>query len=252
MFRSITLAVLLATAAPALADAAASFRDGRWAEAATQGRAEGSAASLILAGRATLTIAGFQTTDKAAARAAIASAQRDFEAALAKAPGNGEAAIQRAIALGYRAKLDRSPGEAKETRKAMEAVLAKDPGNALANAALGGWHGGAIATLGGFLAGSLLGASRSASERYFAAAIAREPQNIIHPVTYAFTLLDLDADNGPKAARLLRGAVALPVHDAYDMQNRKGAAAVLALLDKGDADGARTLAKKIEPFGNVG
>ncbi len=252
MFRSISVALLLATATPAFADAAASFHDGRWAEAMREGRAEGTPASLILAGRATLTVAGYQLTDKAQAKAAIDAAQRDFEAALAKAPNNSEAAIQRAIALGYRAKLDRSPGEAKATRKAMEAVLARDPTNALANAALGGWHGGAIATLGGFLAGSVLGASRSASERYFATALAREPKNIIHPVTYAFTLLDLDADNGPKAATLLRGAVALPVRDAYDTQNRKGAAAVLALLDKGDADGARTLAKKIQPFGNVG
>ena len=251
MLRLITASLLLATAAPAFADAATAFREGRWAEAIRDGRAEATPASLILAGRAQLSVAGYGMTDKAQAKAAIDAAQRDFEAALAKAPSNNEAAIQRAIALGYRAKLDRSPGEAKATRKAMEAVLAKDPGNALANAALGGWHGGAIATLGGFLAGSVLGASRSASERYFATAIAREPKNIIHPVTYAFTLLDLDADNGPKAATLLRGAVALPVHDAYDAQNRKGAAAVLALLDKGDARGARALATKIQPFGGV-
>ena len=252
MLRSISIALLLATAAPAFADAAGSFRDGRWAEAVTQGRAEATAASLVYAGRAELTIAGYTLTDKTAAKVAIDAAQRDFEAALAKAPNNQEAAIQRAIALGYRAKLDRSPGEAKETRKAMEAVLAKDPNYALANAALGGWHGGAVATLGGFIAGTVLGASRSASDRYFAVAMARDPKNIIHPVTYAFTLLDLDADNGPKAAQLLRTAVALPTKDAYDAQNRKGAAMVLALLDKGDAKGARTLAKKIEPFGTVG
>ena len=251
MLRILTASLLLGLAAPAFADAAASFRDGKWAESIKEGRAEATGTSLTIAGRAQL-VAASAFTDKAAAKAAIDAAQRDFEAALVKAPNSGEAAIQRAIALGYRAKLDRSPGEAKATRQAMEAVLAKDPNNALANAALGGWHGGAIATLGGFLAGSVLGASRSASERYFATAMAREPRNIIHPVTYAFTLLDLDPDNGPKAATLLRGAVALPVRDAYDTQNRKGAAAVLALLDKGDARGARTLAKRIQPFGMVG
>jgi hypothetical protein len=250
--RTLLAALLLATGAPAFATAAQAFREGNFAEAVKQGHSEATAASLVIAGRATLNIAGYGLTDKAQAKAQIALAERDFDAAIAKAPNNLEARTYKAIAAGYRSKLDKSPGEARESRKLMEAVLARDPNYALANAALGGWHGGAVATLGSFIASTVLGASRKESERYFAIALAREPRNIIHPVTYAFTLLDLDADNAPQAKTLLKSAIAMPVGDAYDAQNRKGAQAVLALIDKGDNKGARTLAKRIQPFGAVG
>ena len=231
--------------------AADAFREGRFAEAATQGRAEATAASLILAGRSTLTLAGYQATDKARAKEAIAAAERDFDAAIAKAPNNLEARTQKAIAVGYRAKLDRSPGEGKQARQLMEGVLARDTNYPLANAALGGWHGGAVATLGSFLASTLLGASRKDMERYFTVAMAREPKVNIHPVTYAVTLLDIDKGNAPRVRQLLQGAVALPVRDAFDTQNRKAAQQILALLDKGDAKAAQALARRLQPFGTV-
>lgn len=254
MRRSILLAAIVASisASPAFADAAASFKAGRWSQAVTEGRAEGTAQSYVLAGRATLAIAGYQERNKDAAKAAIAAAIADFDKAIAKAPNNLEARIERAIATGYRAKLDRSPGEGKDARDQMQAVLAKDPNFALANAALGAWHGGAVATIGNFLASTLLGANRKDMDRYLRLAMARQPQDIIHPVTYAFTLLDIGADTAPQATTLLRTAVSLPVRDAYDGINHKAAKDVLALLEAKDVKGARALVKKLEPFNNVG
>lgn len=251
--RTLMIAALIAAApAAASADAAASFKAGKWAQAAAEGRAENTAVSLILAGRATLTIAGYQSRGKAAAKEAIALAEKDFDRAIAKAPNNLEARIQKAIATGYRAKIEKSPGEGKAARDQMAAVLAKDPNFPLANAALGAWHGGAVATIGSFLASSLLGANLKDMDRYLTTAIAREPKEIIHPVTYAFTLLDIGANGAPKATQLLRTAVSLPVQDAYDGINHKAAQQVLALLDAKDVRGARALAKKLEPFSNVG
>ncbi len=252
MMRSIVMAVLLATAAPAFADAGASFKAGQWQQAAALGRSEGTAASLMLAGRATLAVAGAQERDKTAAKAAIASAIADFDKAIAKAPNSLEARTEKAIAIGYRAKIDKSPGDGKEARDQMMAVLAKDPNFALANAALGAWHGGAVATIGNFLASTLLGANRKDMDKYLTLAMAREPHEIIHPVTYAFTLLDIGADGAPKATTLLRTAVKLPVKDAYDGVNHKAAVQVLALLEAKDIKGARALVKKLEPFNNVG
>jgi len=249
---AILAALLVALPAPALADAAASFTAGKWQQAATEGRAEGTAASLILAGRATLNIAGYQIRDKDAAKAQIAAAERDFDRAIAKAPNNLEALTQKAIATGYRAKLDKSPGEGKSARDQMVAVLAKDPTFPLANAALGAWHGGAVATIGNFLARTLLGANRKDMDKYLTLAMAREPREIIHPVTYAFTLLDIGADDASKATTLLRTAVKLPVKDAYDGVNHKAATQVLALLEAKDVKGARALVKKLEPFNYFG
>lgn len=251
MMRTLICVVAMATAAPAFADAAASFKDGRFAEAIRLGRAENTAPSLVLAGRAALMVAGYQSTDKASAKATIDLAERDFAAAVAKAPGNLEARTQKAIAMGYRAKLDKSPGEGKDARAQMEAVLARDANYPLANAALGGWHGGAVATLGSFLASTLLGANRKAMDGYFAKAIARDPNSLIHPVTYAVTLLDIDAANAPKATALLKSAVTLPVRDAFDAENRKAAVQVLAKLNAGDPKGARLLARRLQPFGTL-
>ena len=248
----ILMALVAAAPAPAFADAAASFAAGKWQQAITEGRAEGTSASLTLAGRAVLNLAGYQIRDKEAAKAQIAAAERDFDRAIAKAPNNLEALTQKAIATGYRAKLDKSPGEGKSARDQMAAVLAKNPNFALANAALGAWHGGAVATIGSFLASTLLGANRKDMDRYLSTAMAREPKDIVHPVTYAFTLLDIGAETAPKATTLLRTAVSLPVTDAYDGINHKAAKDVLALLDAKDVKGARALVKKLEPFNNIG
>jgi len=251
MMRTLIVAAALLTSAPAFADAALAFREGRFAEAVRLGRAEATAPALVYAGRAALMIAGFEATDRLTAKATIDLAERDFANAVAKAPNNLEARTQKAIAMGYRAKLDKSPGEGKDARQQMEAVLSRDPNYPLANAALGGWHGGAVATLGPFLASTLLGANRKAMDTYFATAMARDPKSIVHPVTYAVTLLEIDAGNAAKAATLLRGAVALPVRDAFDAENRKAAVQVLAKLTANDAKGARALAKRLSPFGAI-
>lgn len=251
MVRKILFAALLASTSPGWATAADAFRDGRFADAVTQGRTEATAASLIIAGRAALSIAGYQSTDKASAKLAVERAGRDFDAAIAKAPNSLEARTQKAIAVGYLAKLDQSPGEAKAARQQMEAVLARDGNFALANTALGGWHGGGVATLGAFMASTVLGANRKSMERYFNVALEREPRVITHAVTYAFTLLDVSASNAPRATALLKSAVALPTRDGFELQNRKAATQVLALLTAGDAAGARTLSRRLAPFGTL-
>ena len=248
----ILAAVIVATPVAAAADTASSFAAGKWQQAITEGRAENTPASLILAGRATLAIAGYQARDKDAAKAAIDAAEKDFDRAIAKAPNSLDARTNKAIATGYRAKIDKSPGEGKDARNQMQAVLARDPNYALANAALGAWHGGAVATIGSFLASTLLGANRRDMDRYLTLAMNREPKEIVHPVTYAFTLLDIGEDSLPKVTTLLRTAIALPAKDAYDSQNHKAAQQVLALIEAKDVKGARALVKKLEPFNNVG
>ena len=120
-------ALLLATAAPALADASAAFRDGRWPAAIAQGRTEATPASLILAGRAQLAIAAYDTPTKARALELVTLGERDFDAALAKAPGNVEAQLQKAVAIGYRAKLTKAPGLAKDSLKRFIAVRTAHP-----------------------------------------------------------------------------------------------------------------------------
>ncbi len=250
--KTLIATLLLATAVPAFADAAAAFHDAKWPTAIAQGRAEATPASLILAGRAQLAIAAYDTRDKAKALELVAAAERDFDAALAKAPNNPDAQIQKAVAIGYRAKLTRSPGLGKDARKRFEAVKAAHPGMALAWAAVAGWHGGAVATLGGFMAGTVMGAKTAEFDKGFAQAFKLDPTQPVHRVFYALTLMDLDKNNAKRAAAALQGVGQLPTRDGYEALVRGQGVQLLASLKAGDANASQVLARRLQAFGNLG
>lgn len=248
--KTIALLVLLA-AAPAFASAASLFREGRFTEAATAGRAENTAPSLVFAGRAALIVASFDTTDRDRAKALIDAADHDFDAALALAPSSVDAALMKAQSVGYRGKLSKSPGLAKETRARIEAVLARDPNNGIAWSSLAGWHAGAVTTLGKFLAGTVLGASSKVAIADFETGLAKDPRNPVQYAFYGLTLLDLSTDNGARATELLQTVARLPARDAYEGLLKRETAQVLPLLTSGDVKGAQTLARRLLPFGKL-
>ncbi len=243
--------VALIAAAPAFASAASLFHDGRFTEAATAGRVEGTPAALILAGRATLIVASFETTDRERAKAQIDAAEHDFDAALAKEPGSLEAALMKAQAVGYRGKLMKSPGLAKETRTRIEAVLARDPNNGLAWSSLAGWHAGAVASVGKFIAGTVLGASTKVALADFETALAKDARNPVEYAFYGLTLLDLGTENAPRAMQLLETVAKMPARDAYESLLKRETAQVLPLLAGGDVKGAQQLARRLLPFGKL-
>jgi tetratricopeptide (TPR) repeat protein len=242
----------LSIATPALADAATAFRDGKWAAAMAQGRAEATPAALVLAGRSQLAIAAYETRDKAQALAQIDRAEADFDAALAKKPGDRDALMQKAVAIGYRAKLTKSPGLGKEAKKRFEAIRAAHPDYALAWSAVGGWHAGAIATLGSFMAGTLLGAKNDEIAPNFAQALKLDPRSPSLRAIYAMSLLDLDRDNALKAANVLNGVGGLPANDGFDALLRAQGVQLFAALKTGDAKAAQALARRLQAFGTIG
>jgi hypothetical protein len=239
----------LALAAPALADAAAAFRDGKWPAAIAQGRAEATPAALVLAGRSQLAVAAYETRDKAQALAQVQRAEADFDAALAKNPGDVAAQMQKAVAIGYRAKLTRAPGLAKDARARFEAVRAAHPDNSLAWSAIGGWHGGAIATLGSFMASTMLGAKTAEIDRNFGQALKLDPANPSLRTIYAMTLLDLDKNNAARAAGVLNNIGALPARDGFEALLRSQGVQLAAALKTGDAKAAQALARRLQAFG---
>ncbi|OYW90469.1 MAG: hypothetical protein B7Z13_14755 [Caulobacterales bacterium 32-67-6] len=242
----------LFAAAPAQADAAASFREGNWAAVVKEGRAEATAASLILAGRAQLWQAGYETRDKARAMALIMAAEKDFDAALAKAPSNPEAQVQKAVAIGYRAKLTKSAGLGKDARDRFVAVRTAHPEMALAWAAVAGWHGGAIAALGSFMGGAVLGAKAGEVETGFVKALRLDPQNPSHRTYYAMTLLDMNKKNAAKAAAALEGVGQMPARDAFEARLRAQGQQLSVALRTGDATAAQALARKLAAFSTLG
>jgi Tfp pilus assembly protein PilF len=247
------LIALLLAAAPAAAQtsAAAHFQAGSFAQAATAGRAEKTVPGLIIAGRSLSTIAAFQTPEKDKARDLLRLAEVDFDSALAIQPNNRDALLQKAIAIGYRAKLDRSPGLAKLSRRNFEAILKRYPNDALALAAMGGWHGESVATLGRFLAGTALGAKESESTRFFDKALAAPGADPLVPIFYASTLMALSADHAPKARALLMRSLKTQPSDGFEALVQRNGRTVLAQLDKGDLAGARQTAARLAPLGTV-
>lgn len=251
MIRMAVAITVAAFAAPAAADTASLFRDGRFAEAGQAGVTEGTPEALVLAARGVLAVAAYRTTDKPRALQLCDEAANLADAALAKRPGYPAALLQKGIAVGYVAKLERSPGRAKAARKLMDQARAAAPDDPLAWAALGGWHGEAVATLGSFLAGTALGAKKSESIKAFEAALAKGADGAVVPTFYAFTLLALDADNAPRARTLLSQAVRVIPRDGFEALLKRQAEQVLPLLQKNDVAGARALAKRLQPFGTL-
>lgn len=249
--RALLLTALLLAAPVAASPSADAFEAGKFAEAAAAGRREATAQSLLTAGRAAATQAAWQTTDREAARRLLAQAEADLSASLALAPGNPAALLQKALVIGYQAKLAKSPGLAKQARAGFEAVLAKQPGSALAQGAMGGWHGEAVATLGKFLAGTALGAKEGEAIRWFDKAVATRGGDPAIPLFYATTLLGLSGDNAAKAKALLQRAVKAPPADGFDRLMQANARAILAPLDKGDVKAAQATAKRLAPLGTV-
>ena len=249
--RWIFASALLALTAPAAADTASLFRDGKFAEAAAAGVKEATPAAQELAARSLLALAAYRTTDKERALVLIDQAGKLATAAMRGDARNTGALLQTAIATGYRAKLLRDPGDGKAARKLMEQARTLAPNSALAWASLGGWHGETVATLSPFIAATIMGAKKSESFRSFDKALALDPTAPVYPIFYALTLLSLDADNAPKAKALLIRAVALPAADGFEALLKGQAQQVLPLLQRNDAAGARTLARRLQPFGTL-
>lgn len=227
------------------------FAAGNYREAAAQGRLADTADGYVLAGKATGTQAAFATTDKAVARVLLELAEDDFNRALEKSPGNFDALLQKAVVIGYRAKLDSNPGLAKQSRRNFEAILARYPNNPLANAALAGWHGESVATLGKFIAGTALGAKESEALRLYEKAAAMPGADPAVPFFYGVNLLTLSGDNAPKAKALLQRSLKVPASDGFEIALQKQARALLTVLEKGDIAAARTAAKRLAPLGSI-
>jgi hypothetical protein len=227
------------------------FSLSKWAGAMREGRAENTVESLILSGRAQLAIAGYQTNDKGRALAIVAAAEGDFDKALARDPASVPAQLQKAVAIAYRAQLTRGIALAKETRRRFETIRAAHPDNSLVWGALGGWHGGAVATVGGFLAGTALGAKKSEMERCYAQALKLAPGLPSTRVFFAITLLDLDAGNATRAAGLLKGLENLPAQDGFEALLKRQGLELAAVLAKGDTAAAQATARKLKAFSRI-
>lgn len=197
-----------------------------------------------------LTRASFGEANKDAALARIMEAQAAAGAALRRSPADPEALLMRATALGYRAKLTGSRGDAIDARKQFEGLVARDPRNAEAQMALGAWHIGAVNRLGGFVGRTVLGAQKKVGLDSLERSVALGGGHALYPGIAALLRLELDPAD-PRGRALAEEASRAPASTPLDRVMQRAATAVLASLRAGNAGTVRTLASRLLPFGRL-
>jgi len=193
--------------------------------------------------------AAFHARDKSVALAQVGRAEAQADALLARTPDDHEAALMQAMATAYRAKLRHSRSDALAARKMFDA-LARDPKNAELQAAVGAWHIDAVTELGGFLAGAVLGAKRSAGLAAIDRAVALGGDRAMFAGLAALLRLSVDAED-EKARALAKIASHAPAPSEMDRQMRRSAIAILVPLRAGDTEAAQKLAHQSLPFGQI-
>jgi len=201
--------------------------------------------------RDTLLQAAFVTTDPAQAAAELAAALAACDAILARLPGDGEARLQRTLAIGYRAKLTHNRTDALETRRSLEAMIATHPADAELQLALGGWHASAIVQLGSMMARTVLGARRAEALTALDRAAQLGAGHASYPAMAALFRIALDASDTVTALRLAEAAVRAPATSSFDRMVQRRAAAILPALRAGHGADASAAAQRLLPFGGL-
>lgn len=202
-------------------------------------------------GRETLIQTAFVVRDRDAALAQLASVEASSAAALAKAPGDSEALLSRAMATSYRAKLTHSRSEALSAKVQFEALVAKNPRDAEALAALGAWHLSAVKALGALVARGGLGARKAVGLDAIDRALAAGGNRALFPGIAG--LLRLASDPGDaRGAALIAQAAHASALTTVDRLVQRRAAQLEQVLKGGNAKLIQALANRLLPLGQFG
>jgi hypothetical protein len=202
--------------------------------------------------RELLMSAAFGSPDKATALARIEAGLKAADALLARNKGDREAQLQRAVAISYRGKLKRNRADLLTARRELEALVAANPGNAEAQAALGGWHLGAVTNVGAMVARTALGARKLVGLKALDRSVALSGGRAFFPAFASLTRIMLDPADVAGARRLAEAAVKARVDGPMDRIMQARASTLLKALSTGDGKAAAKTAKTLMPFGRFG
>ena len=197
-----------------------------------------------------LTQASFGVHDKGAALGRIAAARAGSAAILRTAGGDREAQLMQATAIGYEAKLTGNRGGAVQARRQFEALIARQPGFADAQLALGAWHVGAVYRLGGMIGRAALGAQKSTGLAALDRAVALGGNRALFSGLTALLRLQLDPAD-PRGRALAEAASRGTTPTQLDAILQRAAVQILVPLRAGDARQVKALASRLLPFGQL-
>jgi hypothetical protein len=205
---------------------------------------------LALTPRQILTEAAFRTRDKDAALAQIGEAERAAAARMARDPSDREAAMMRAMAMGYRGKLRHSRGDAMAARHQFETLSAAEPRDPEAMAAIGTWHLDSVLELGGFVAGMAIGAKKGPGIEALDRAVALGGKRAFYPGLAGLLRLAIDPDDA-RGRALIRIAAEAPAPEPLDRILQGSAAAMQGAIRSGNSKAIEKLARQLLPFGRL-
>ncbi|HWI85007.1 MAG TPA: hypothetical protein VNT42_01610 [Sphingomonas sp.] len=196
-----------------------------------------------------LTQASFQAGDKMTALALVNQGLAAAEAELAANPHDKEAQMQRGVAIGDRAHLMRSIGDAKTARHIFETFLGAYPRDPEAHLAMATWHLDTVEA--GFLAATVLGAKKEAGLAHLDKAVALGGGRPFFTGFAAMMRIRLNPGDVAAARALAEQAAAAPAPTQLDRIAKRQAQALLIPLRSGDGRTAGALARKLLPFGRL-
>lgn len=200
--------------------------------------------------RQILVDAAFQARGKDAALVQLAEADRGAARLLADNAGDRDASLVRAMALGYKAKLTRSRGEALAARAAFEKLAASDPRDPEATAAVGTWHLDCVADLGGFVAGMAIGAKKATGYAMMDRAVTLGGNRALYAGLGGLLRLALDPQDA-RGRALAEKASKAATPTPLDRIMQRHAAMMVEALKTGDDKAVSKLAKQLLPFGRL-
>lgn len=215
------------------------YAQGRFAEAARIGERLGTSQGFALSAKSLSVHAHFiakKGEKKELLERAVALATK----AVTSDPGNADAHLQLARAIGRRAEtagMLEAAGQAGEIRESTENALRINPKLASAHLSLGRWHSELVGAMGSFMARTIYGARKKDAIASFERALALAPNAKAVPLQYALGLIALDDYQYREKARdLLMRAIGLPAKDAYERMLHTEAIEALDNLNEFDDD----------------
>jgi hypothetical protein len=197
-----------------------------------------------------LTQASFGDHDRAVALKRINGALQGATAVLRAAPADPEAGLMQATALGYRAKLTGSRGEAIQARHQFELLVQRNPRNAEAQLALGAWHIGAVYRLGRFVGRAALGAQKPTGLAALDQAVALGGNRAMFAGLAGLLRLQLDPAD-PRGRALAEAAARAGTPTPIDHILQRAAQQVLVPVHAGNAAATKAVAARLLPFGQL-
>lgn len=199
--------------------------------------------------RESLIETAFVERDRATALTQIAATEASARATLGRTPGDAEALLTRAMATSYRAKLTHNRSDALSAKAQFEALVARNPRDAEAQAALGAWHLSAVKSLGALMARGGLGARKASGLEATDRAVALGGGRALFPGIAGLLRLSIDPGD-PRGLALIGQATHASTTTALDRVVQRRALTIAAALKAGDsAKLIQALANRLLPLG---